>query len=153
VRGGKEKWVPGTVVKIVGSLTYCVRVPGNNRRFVQVDHLLPDDSNSGTLTSRDAAHPVTYLPERYTPDLVTPHVVLEKSSMNPSVTLQQDQPRSDSMPPLMIVQPVLTPDEIVQIAPLRRSGRLVTLPIKLIFNSENTCAWARIMPCFLWDLW
>lgn len=44
MRGGREKWVPGTVVKINGPSTYIVRVAGNVRRFVHADHLRCDDS-------------------------------------------------------------------------------------------------------------
>ena len=42
--GGKEKWIPGTVVKINGPSTYIVRMAGNVRRFVHADHLRCDDS-------------------------------------------------------------------------------------------------------------
>lgn len=45
VRGGREKWIPGIIVERKGPLTYLVRVPGNDRRFVHVDHLIPDDTN------------------------------------------------------------------------------------------------------------
>ena len=38
VRGGKEKWIQGTIVDIKGPETYLVRVPGNNRRFVHPYH-------------------------------------------------------------------------------------------------------------------
>ena len=31
---------------VKGPLTYLVRVPGNNHRFVHADHLVPDDCNS-----------------------------------------------------------------------------------------------------------
>ena len=44
VRGGKEKWIPGVIVAVKGPLTYLVRVPGNSRRFVHADHIIPDDS-------------------------------------------------------------------------------------------------------------
>ena len=46
VRGGKEKWIQGTIVTIKGPETYLVRVPGNNRRFVHIhaNHLMPDDA-------------------------------------------------------------------------------------------------------------
>lgn len=46
VRGGKEKWIPGTIVAVKGPLTYLVRVPGNMRRFVHADHLIPDDTKA-----------------------------------------------------------------------------------------------------------
>ena len=44
VRGGKEKWIQGTIVAIKGPETYLVRVPGNNRGFVHANHLIPDDA-------------------------------------------------------------------------------------------------------------
>ena len=44
VRGGKEKWIQGTIVAIKGPETYLARVPGNNRRFVHANHLIPDDA-------------------------------------------------------------------------------------------------------------
>ena len=37
--GGVEKWVPGTVIRRLGSLTYLVKV-GRQLRYVPVDHLL-----------------------------------------------------------------------------------------------------------------
>ena len=51
IRGGKEKWIPGIVVNIKGPLTYIVRVPGNNRRYVHADHLIPDDSKGNSEIS------------------------------------------------------------------------------------------------------
>ena len=44
VRGGKEKWILGTIVAIKGPETYLVRVRGNNHRFVHANHLIPDDA-------------------------------------------------------------------------------------------------------------
>ena len=43
IRGGKEKWIPGTIVGIKGPSTYTVKIPGNNSRFVHADHLIHDD--------------------------------------------------------------------------------------------------------------
>ncbi|PIK44828.1 hypothetical protein BSL78_18307 [Apostichopus japonicus] len=33
LRGGKVKWIPGTIVEVKGPQTYLVRTPGNNRRY------------------------------------------------------------------------------------------------------------------------
>ena len=41
---GKEKWIRSTIVAIKGPETYLVTVPGNNRRFVHANHLIPDDA-------------------------------------------------------------------------------------------------------------
>ena len=45
-RGGKEKWIPGIVVAVKGPETYLpvVRAPGNDRRYVHANHLIPDDA-------------------------------------------------------------------------------------------------------------
>jgi len=40
VRGGREKWIQGTIFAIKGPET-LVRVPGNNHRFVHANHLIP----------------------------------------------------------------------------------------------------------------
>ena len=44
VRGGKEKWIRGTIVARKGPETYLVRVPGSNCRFVHANYLIPDDA-------------------------------------------------------------------------------------------------------------
>ena len=44
VRGGKEKWIPGTIVAMKGPETSLVRVSGDNCRFVHANHLIPDDT-------------------------------------------------------------------------------------------------------------
>ena len=56
MRGCKEKWIPKTVTKILGPLTYIVRLPGNNRRTVHVKHMIPRDDplaeSTGECTSQ-----------------------------------------------------------------------------------------------------
>ena len=54
IRGGKEKWLKGTVAKIKGPNTYIVRVPGNDRRFVHADHMKHDDSERNPLRVDDS---------------------------------------------------------------------------------------------------
>ena len=54
IRGGKEKWISGVIIEVRGPLTYLVRVPGNNRRFVHADHLIPDDSVSPELQDKES---------------------------------------------------------------------------------------------------
>ncbi|KAK2155442.1 hypothetical protein LSH36_240g02048 [Paralvinella palmiformis] len=47
IRGGRERWNHGTVTKIL--LTYIVRLPGNNRHVIHVEHIIPgDDMLSGS---------------------------------------------------------------------------------------------------------
>ena len=65
LRGGKEKWTPGTIVSIKGPKTYRVRRPGNNRRYVHTDHLITDDSREQTPKprerEREREREITYL--------------------------------------------------------------------------------------------
>ncbi|KAJ8021188.1 hypothetical protein HOLleu_38312 [Holothuria leucospilota] len=50
LRGGKDRWITGTIVEFKGQHTYLVRVRGNDRRFVHADHLIPDDSRTQSKT-------------------------------------------------------------------------------------------------------
>ena len=43
-RGGKEKWIAGTIVAVKGPETYLIRVHGNDRHFVYANHFIPDDA-------------------------------------------------------------------------------------------------------------
>ena len=43
-RGGKEKWIAGTIVAVNGPETYLIRVQGNDRHFVHANHFIPDDA-------------------------------------------------------------------------------------------------------------
>ncbi|XP_069122416.1 uncharacterized protein [Argopecten irradians] len=53
-RGGKEKWLLGTVVKQLGPLTYLIRV-GRTLRYVHVDHLLATGEESVELYDQPIA--------------------------------------------------------------------------------------------------
>ena len=55
-RGGKEKWIPGTIVAVKGPETYLVRVPGNDRRYVHANHLIHDDAR-GTSANKEIVTP------------------------------------------------------------------------------------------------
>lgn len=49
-RGTSEKWLPGTVIRRLGPLTYLVRV-GRQLRYVHVDHLLQSGCMTDPVTS------------------------------------------------------------------------------------------------------
>ncbi|KAK2161282.1 hypothetical protein LSH36_119g06037 [Paralvinella palmiformis] len=76
MRGGREKWIPGTVTKILGPLTYIVRFPGNNRRMVHMEHMISrDDMLSGSpVPSPDSFSSGELLPANAVP-------VLDKTSV------------------------------------------------------------------------
>ena len=59
LRGGKEKWIPGAIVPIIGPNTDLVRILENSYRYVHGHHLIADDSREQTpkVLERD------YLPE------------------------------------------------------------------------------------------
>ncbi|CAH3196725.1 unnamed protein product [Porites evermanni] len=56
-RGGKEKWIPGTIVAVKGPDTYLVRVPCNDSRYVHANHLIPDEARG------KSAHKEIFTPE------------------------------------------------------------------------------------------
>ena len=139
VRGGKEKWIPGTVVARKGPLTYLVRTPGNNRRFVHADHLIMDDTviqarrdpeegdhdfyervSIEPSTSISIQNPSSSNSGIETPLAGTPQVVSDQtSSMEPE---PMSSPRIAAGIPLSKAGPT----------PVRsRSGRLVKPPAKL----------------------
>ena len=77
-RGGKEKWIPGTIVAVKGPETYLVRVTGNDRRFVHANHLIPDDARG--LGSHV---------EKVTPDMLkNPSLDFQAASLSPGANSQ-----------------------------------------------------------------
>ena len=64
--GGVEKWVPGTVIRRLGPLTYLMKV-GRQLRYVPVDHLLRTErENSEEVLDEegfDDVFPVQYKPQ------------------------------------------------------------------------------------------
>ncbi len=134
VRGGKEKWIPGVIVDIKGPSTYLVRVPGNSRRFVHADHLIPDetvvrqDDQFQRSQSEYGKAPVLPEPksvEQEPRDIVIPSSVvptsIEPSSVSPSTPKKIAKPA--------IVSESLNPSSPA--VPLRRSSRVVKPPVKL----------------------
>jgi hypothetical protein len=76
MRGGKEKWIPGTVTEVRGPSTYVVRVPGNKHRLVHADHIRADDA----LTSNEGDGVV---------ENENIEVPLPSGDIAPSVTVEQ----------------------------------------------------------------
>ena len=118
-RGGRDKWIPGTIVARKGPNSYLVRTPGNVRRFVHADHLRHDDSNDREIIDvsvRDLTRSSTNDPM----PTVLPTIV--KSPVEPK-----------SVPPASVPEPS---DECkdfsndstctsVEKPPLRRSTRII----------------------------
>ena len=131
MRGGKERWIPGTIVQIKGPLTYLVRVPGNNRRFVHADHLIPDDSRIGISEPEqseqypDQPYPMNSennaLPDR----LNTPSKYTELPAREDS-EIPTSHPIPNSIPPAN-PDTVLTSQTPVVVT---RSGRVSKAPVR-----------------------
>jgi len=79
MRGGREKWIPGTVTKILGPLTYRVRLPGNYRRVIHVEHMIPRDNmlSGSPIPLPDAFSSGELLPAKAAPVLNKPSVPVE----------------------------------------------------------------------------
>ena len=146
-RGNREKWIPGVIVDIKGPSTYLVRVPGNSRRYVHADHLIPDDSftrTDGYSESKDYEELPSIVQDMPLPRVVpqvepiVPHV-----EPNPVVSDQHTSdcsPESltDSLPSKVNVSPRIPPPSVVKprvaaspAVPLRRSARVAKPPKKL----------------------
>jgi len=91
VRGGKEKWIQGTIVARKGPDAYLVRVPGNNRRFVHANHLIPDDARDLNAEKEKFERD----PEEFSPTPLPPDVPLapkvEASGQNKQVIPEASQ--------------------------------------------------------------
>jgi hypothetical protein len=121
-RGGKVKWIPGTILEIKGPNTYIVRIPGNDRRFVHADHLIADD---GVQIESDNSIPVApsivpvSMPEESMPILEQEPV--EEVPLKPVTHLKT--PRRVQVTPEMVTSP--------EMSKTTRSGRVVKPPNKL----------------------
>ena len=130
-RGGKVKWLPGVIVDIKGPSTYLVRVPGNSRRFVHADHLIPDDS-------QDKTKPVLPELESELPEVpsdvpvpdIEPAVVVEQGSTSDPVVANGEIVH---VPDRNVSPSVVRPETVKPSTPvsLRRSSRVKKVPQKL----------------------
>jgi hypothetical protein len=120
-RGGNVKWLPGVVVDIKGPNTYLVRVPGNSRRFVHADHLIPDDSRTKAESVPNFREVVPEILKDVKMPVAEPKVVSETVN-KPDVVVEN----SEIAP--CVQSPVVKPSTPV---PLRRSTRFVKAPQKL----------------------
>ena len=133
---------------VKGPLTYLVRVPGNSRRFVHADHLIPDDSivrlnghlpRDEPLTTGD---PEPRVVEPISTDLDVPNELMvpptsvptpQKSVLLPPNTVPTPQ-KSVQLPATSVASPSNSTDQAGSqptSIPLRRSSRVVNPPVRL----------------------
>ena len=107
-RGGVEKWVPGSVIRRLGPLTYLVRV-GRQLHYVHIDHLL----QTQRLNSEEAFDDAD--PEELPAPMAVPVSVPSTPSPSPST----------SVPATTLEQPAEIPDPVaypVPESPSRKSS-------------------------------
>ena len=140
IRGGQEKWIPGVIVDVKGPMTYLVRVPGNSRRFVHVDHLIPDESvvrqddqfqrnKYEYAKASDVPEPISVQPRSVEPEVrdVGPSSIVSESTVSLG---EGSTPTSKKVErPGAIVSESLKPSSPV--VSLRRSSRVIKPPVKL----------------------
>ena len=137
IRGGKEKWIKGTVVGIKGPNTYLVRTPGNDRRFVHADHMKHDDQerdpprvdaaqkSEAVLAPSQVSCPTEIPPIKTddNPDFHRPseHTPCKVPSIleNPEVVPTPPTPKVDKAKP--------------EVVPLRKSSRTIKPPVRLTY--------------------
>ena len=113
-RGGKEKWIAGSIVAVKGPETYFVRVPDNDRRFVHANHLIPDDARGlGSHVDRGA------------PDVLkkNPSLDLQGASLSPGKDNSELSRKSD-----VIAVPTVEND--IELESSDDSGCKITRPIE-----------------------
>ena len=108
MRGGREKWLPGTVVHIKGPNSYIVRVQGNKHWFVHTDHMIHDDSDPRevTLTNNEYPGSIPYdepvesdsFSSKSGPDTLPPSTMLVPNSASPCTCVDQSGLRQDHTP-------------------------------------------------------
>ncbi|PIK58449.1 hypothetical protein BSL78_04670 [Apostichopus japonicus] len=126
VRGGKDRWIPGTIVKVKGPRTYIVRIPGNNRRFVHSDHLIPDDTGANAMAGKPNIN------SPYGCDVVPVPVNVPQTTRELGQSSNLDQPGPSTTSPVVSGSPVHTGQTPVVVAEspapsatVTRSGRVV----------------------------
>ena len=92
-RGGVEKWVPGTVIRRLGPLTYLVKV-GRQLRYVHVDHLLRTErENSEEVLDEEGFDDV--FPEERAVPMLSPKLT-SGTSASPSAATSVPEPETES---------------------------------------------------------
>ena len=86
--GGVEKWVPGTVIRRLGPLTYLVKV-GRQLRYVPVDHLLRTERENSEEVLDDL------FPEERAVPMLSPKLTPGKST-TPSAATSVPEPETES---------------------------------------------------------
>ena len=138
IRGGMEKWVPGTVIRRLGPLTYLVRV-GRQLRYVHIDHLLQTErvnceevfeeeapEESSVSVSGSSTPPTVSVPS--TPPKVSGSSTLPSPSVAVSTTTQ-DQPAETQKP---VAEPIPQPsarDSLAAQEPVSMSPGQLLVPV------------------------
>ena len=107
-RGGVGKWVPGTVIRRLGPLTYLVRV-GRQLHYVHIDHLLQTQRLNSEEVFDDAD------PEELPAPMAVPESVPSTPSPSPSTSV----PATTLEQPAEIRDPVAYP---IPESPTRKSS-------------------------------
>ena len=91
--GGVEKWVPGTVIRRLGSLTYLVKV-GRQLRYVPVDHLLRTERENSEEDLDEEGFDDVFPEERAVP-MLSPKLT-SGTSTTPSAATSVPEPETES---------------------------------------------------------
>ena len=134
-RGGKEKWIPGTIVAVKGPETYLVWVPGNDRRYVHANHLIHDHARGMSANK-----------EIVTPEMVehNPPLDFQREPVVPKARLwiQSEVDNEISPKSSAIAVPVVDDDSNVESgnnSGLRSPDRVVTKPVMPSHFESRKC--------------
>ena len=128
-RGGMEKWVPGTVIRRLGPLTYLVRV-GRQLRYVHIDHFLQTER----VNCEEAFEEV--VPEESSVAVsgssTSPTVSGSSTLPSPNVTVSktiQDQPAETQKPAAKPIPKSSTRDSLAAQEPVSMSPEQIPVAV------------------------
>jgi hypothetical protein len=137
VRGGKEKWLRGTIVEIRGPYTYVIRMIGNTRRLVHVDQMRHDDSvrEPNVPVEESVDKPATvaipiFPPMAPNPPTPTEPITPTERNVRPSASVGNPVSTAERSP---FAEPVDQTPKVVDQGNIavRKSGRKVKPPDRL----------------------
>lgn len=135
-RGGMEKWVPGTVIRRLGPLTYLVRV-GRQLRYVHIDHLLQTERVNCEEAFEDTGPEEASVPVSGLSTPLPPSVSVSKTTQHQPAETQkpvaEPVPQSSTRDSLAAQEPVSrSPEQIPVVVPE------VEIPSPLQHQSETS---------------
>ena len=113
-RGGVEKWVPGTVIRRLGPLTYLEKV-GRQLRYVHVDHLLRTESENSEEVLDEEGFDDVFPEERAVPMLSPELTSGTSTSPSAATSVPETEIESPCKVPIQTPKPVVVQASVLKV--------------------------------------